>query len=61
MGGAPSSSLVVSPSPVDSVLDDTETGWLCIFTPQHFIDFLQQTGQGRGGATAPGNGEVSVL
>ena len=19
-------------------------GWLCIFAPQHFIDFLQQTG-----------------
>ena len=44
LGGAPSSSLGVSPCPVNSVLGDTEAGWLCIFTPQHFIDFLQQTG-----------------
>ena len=44
LGGAPSSSLGVSTRPVHRVLGDTETGWLCIFAPQHFIDFLQQTG-----------------
>ena len=26
------------------VLGDTEMAWLCIFAPQNFIDFLQQTG-----------------
>ena len=44
LGGAPSSSLWVSPCPLHRVLGDTETGWLCIFTPQYFIDILQQTG-----------------
>ena len=44
LGGAPSSSLWVSPRPVHRVLGDTEMGWLCIFTQQCFIDFLQQTG-----------------
>ena len=26
------------------ILGDTEMAWLCIFAPQNFIDFLQQTG-----------------
>ena len=44
LGGAPSSSLFVSPRPIHGFLGDTETGWLCIFTPQYFIDILHQMG-----------------
>lgn len=44
LGGARSSSLGVSPRPMQRVLGDTEMGWLCIFAPYHFIDFLQQSG-----------------
>ena len=43
-GCTPSSSLGVSPRPLLRVLGYTEMGWLCIFAPQHFIDYLQQWG-----------------
>ena len=61
LGGAPSSSLGVSPCPKHIVLGDTEMGWLCIFTPQHFIEFLQQRAQSHEFVPSPGEGDLSVL
>ena len=40
---------------------DTETGWLCIFPPQHFIYFLQQMGSEPRVRAFPGEGDHSVL
>ena len=34
-------------------------GWLCIFTPQYFIDILQQTGSERG--CMPSLGRETIL
>ena len=53
--------LWVSPRPVHRVLGDTETVWLCIFTSQHFIDILQQTGSEWRVCAFPCGGNVCPL